>query len=57
MIPVGLLHVALIVIIVGLVILAVTYLAEFFIPLIVGIALLIVAYVIYIFLTTGHLPF
>src|ERR1700722_17833985 len=52
-----LLHLVLIVVLVGIVLLAISYLAEFFIPLIIGAALLIVAFVIYIYLQTGHLPF
>jgi len=47
----------LLVVVAGIILLAFTYLIEFFLPLIVGIALLIIAYLVYKFFTTGTLGF
>jgi len=49
-----LVKVAILVVVGGIIILAVTYLAEFFIPLIVGLVLLFVAYLILQYLLGGH---
>ena len=51
------LKIVLVVVFLGVVLLAISYLAEFFIPLIIGIVLLVIAYFIYRYLTTGVLPF
>lgn len=53
----NIIRIVFIVVVVGLVILAVTYLAEFLWPLIVGIVLLIIAYIIYRIGVTGSLSF
>jgi hypothetical protein len=45
------------VVVVGLMVLAITYLAEFLWPLIVGIVLLVIAYFVYRFLVTGTISF
>ena len=52
-----LVRVALLVVIGGIVLLAFTYLAEFFIPLIVAVVLLFVAYLIFHYLIGGTITF
>ena len=47
----------LLVVVAGIILLAFTYLIEFFLPLIIGIVLLIIAYLVYKFFTTGTLGF
>lgn len=41
----------------GVLLLAFTYLFEFFAPLLIAFALIVIAYIIFKYLTTGKLPF
>ncbi|HVZ58289.1 MAG TPA: hypothetical protein VG935_00845 [Patescibacteria group bacterium] len=50
-------RIVLLIVVAGLVILAFTYLLEFFVPLIIAAILLVIAYFIYRFVTTGTLSF